>query len=360
MKRPTLQRSGERGALAIILGFSLIMLFGLAAMAVDTGFAFTKKEKLQSAADAAALAGARGGISTVRATQVATDNGFTTGGGTTVTVTPGANQLTVAITTPQTFYFASGLGFAPRNITATAVAISIPMVPAILATGIGCGSTAGVAITSPSLTITGNVAAAGAVNYGASTVTNGDVTYGGCASGQGPSTVNGTFSGPVAAPADPYLGVTPASFTCTTGTLTSGDVSWGLTNASTGVYCSGGRLDLNWSSNITINATFVAMGDITFSGNTGTITGSVIGGNRFVAVSASNSACPSGQAINIGNNSITMNGSFYAPSGCINFSGNTMTINGSLIGSRVQVQAGNTSAINGPGGSSPGTAYLQQ
>ena len=118
------------------------------------------------------------------------------------------------------------------------------------------------------------------------------------------------------------------------------------------------------SPSINAVVTLVSTGQITFNGFGGTLTGAVGGGPTaanppFVAVSTSTLDCPASQAINIGNGSIVLNGSFYAPNGCVNFSGNTMTIVGAIIGQAVQMNAGNSSSITGPSGSSAGGAFLQ-
>jgi Flp pilus assembly protein TadG len=54
----------QRGVVAVIIGFILIMLLSFAALAVDIGYVMVTKNELQNVADAAALAGARqlGGI----------------------------------------------------------------------------------------------------------------------------------------------------------------------------------------------------------------------------------------------------------------------------------------------------------
>lgn len=51
--------SNERGAIAILFAFSLFVLVGAVGAAVDYGYALSKRTKLQSAADAAALAAAK-------------------------------------------------------------------------------------------------------------------------------------------------------------------------------------------------------------------------------------------------------------------------------------------------------------
>ncbi len=53
--------SGERGATAVIVTLLLVPLLGFAAIAVDVGALYAERARLQTAADAAALAGAGGG-----------------------------------------------------------------------------------------------------------------------------------------------------------------------------------------------------------------------------------------------------------------------------------------------------------
>ena len=57
--RHTRALSGERGAVAVIFAILLVVLIGLAALAIDTGHLYVVKNELQNAADSGALAGAR-------------------------------------------------------------------------------------------------------------------------------------------------------------------------------------------------------------------------------------------------------------------------------------------------------------
>ncbi len=340
---------------------SLFMLCGLSALAIDVGFAYTKRLGLQGAADAAALGGAKGGIQTSRAISIASDNGFTNSGSTTVGTSVSGNALTVTISQQQPVFFSRLFGFTTKTVSASSTAIGQPVVPAVLAIG-GC-ATGGVESNSPSLTITGDVASAADINFFAGGAIVGSAVWPSsppCPSNMGSTSVSGG-AGPGTIPTNPWAGITSANFAalCIAGTnLLPGNRNLALTNATPpGVYCSGGDYDINWGTPvIAANITIVAVGKITFSGDTGTINANSGG---FVAISDSAAACPATQAINIGNNRITFNGNFYAPNGCLNFSGNQMVINGSLIGNRVQLQAGNTSAINGPSGATGGSAYLQ-
>lgn len=58
MKRLT-PRQHQRGAVAIMLGLSIFVLFGFMALAIDLGRTYVVRTELQNAADAAALAGAK-------------------------------------------------------------------------------------------------------------------------------------------------------------------------------------------------------------------------------------------------------------------------------------------------------------
>jgi len=57
-KRIALARSSQRGAVAIMLGLSVLAMFGFLALVVDLGRTYVVRTELQNAADAAALAGA--------------------------------------------------------------------------------------------------------------------------------------------------------------------------------------------------------------------------------------------------------------------------------------------------------------
>ena len=50
---------GERGQILAVVVLALVALLGIAAFAIDVGYAYYAKRQLQSATDAAALAGAQ-------------------------------------------------------------------------------------------------------------------------------------------------------------------------------------------------------------------------------------------------------------------------------------------------------------
>ena len=357
-------RQSDKGAIAIMMFPAIIVLFGLAALAVDMGYTYTRRGGLQGIVDSAALGGARGGMSTARASLIASENGYVNGvGGVTITTTASAGppaQLYVKIVAPQTAFFSGIFGATTRYLSAQATAVGVPTAPAILALGNTCGGY-GVQLNGGPLTVTGNVASNGTVEYYVSTAnTSGSVTYN-SACGlpvTGGSTIGGGTTPGSGTEPDPFSGTTGASFGCTIGSLTGGTLSLGPALTNNAVYCSGAGIDVNLTSTTIFTVTFVAAGQITFSGTGGNLTARQNGIVAYSSASAAGNQCPAGQAINIGNATITFNGSFYAPGGCINFSGNTMTINGSLIGNAVQINAGSNSVVNGAAGSVTGSSFL--
>jgi hypothetical protein len=359
-----MKRRPDQGAIALLVAASIILLFGVAALTVDVGFRYMRRGGLQAAADAAALGGARGGLSTARATAIATLNGYTTGVGSTVSVNattpagPPANQLKVVITTSEQLFFGAALGFANRNVSAQATAVSSPPVPAVLALSTSCTSP-GVQLNTNGLTLTGDVASNGMVNfYGATSNAHvtGGVNYACTGAALGGGVIDGSVTPSSPATTDPFASTTLASFACGWGSLSSGDVVVPSPFVNGTVYCSGGKLDINLTGAAN-TLTLVAKGQINISGTGGTVTAAA-GGSGFVAYSTANLDCPASQAINIGTSTITLNGNFYAPSGCINFSGDRMTINGALIGEDVQIATGLPSTLTGPGGGGGGSGYL--
>lgn len=59
MKPLTQLRKRQRGAVAVMVGLSAIVLFGFMGIAIDLSYLYTRKTELQNAADAAALSGAK-------------------------------------------------------------------------------------------------------------------------------------------------------------------------------------------------------------------------------------------------------------------------------------------------------------
>ncbi len=130
----------------------------------------------------------------------------------------------------------------------------------------------------------------------------------------------------------------------------------------TGVICSGSDILLNGTS-ITGTITMVAMGTIEASGTNFNLTAAP-NGNGLIAFSMSNSGSTNNclsptNAIQMGTSTWTLNGSLYAPAGCISAGGggSSFNINGSIIGYEVFTSLGGTIDSTTGGG---GNYYLQQ
>ena len=141
-----LRRRSESGQSVILVVMMMTGILGFGALAVDIGYFQSLRRKIQTAADAAALAGARelsSGNSTncnsgsncyTAATNDATTNGFTAGtsGGTTTTVTIGApvsgpfagssNTIEVTISQSTPSFLMAALGNKTVTISASAIA----------------------------------------------------------------------------------------------------------------------------------------------------------------------------------------------------------------------------------------------
>jgi hypothetical protein len=328
---------------------------------------YLAKRNLQEAADAAVMAGLPSlatstATAKTNAAAMATRIGYTSG----VTTTTGASgtlrTLTVTITATEPFFFAKALGYSTKSISATSVGQSAPQVPAVFAGSNNCTTTSppqvGIQFNGGPLAITGDVEGNGNVNVYGSTTISGSTTYGsdpacghnGIASG---SPTGGSISSPYSYTAASFGSCTFGTASATLSVATSGAPWWQTGGPSggtlkPGVYC-GSNIDFTGGAFITGTVTMVSSGQINISGSSVTLTAY---SNGIIAYTSKTSDCISNQAINIGSDSITMNGSFYAPNGCINPSGTTIKIYGSLIGNEVQLGMGTGSLIDSTGGGS--------
>ncbi|MGD9959673.1 pilus assembly protein TadG-related protein [Nocardioides sp.] len=124
------KRRREAGYAAIMVAMLVPTVFlGLAALGVDTARWYVELERMQKAADAAALAGVPylpADLAAAKSTAiaVAAKNGYATGGATTVSVTQGdrASQLKVTITSSVKNAFGQFIGTANQPVSRYAVA----------------------------------------------------------------------------------------------------------------------------------------------------------------------------------------------------------------------------------------------
>lgn len=125
-------RHDRKGGVAIMFMFMVVGLFGFVALAIDTSMWYSTKRRLQTAADAAARAGAYELLRvTVKnedvvnaATADAAKYGFTSAAGANVQVVPSKDDGTVetTITMPATLNFARLFTSAPPTVRASAMA----------------------------------------------------------------------------------------------------------------------------------------------------------------------------------------------------------------------------------------------
>lgn len=137
-----------RGQVLVLVSLGVLMLLGIAALALDIGQLWTTKRLMQSAADAAALAGAdqvavqADNASIVAAAQAAAaQNGFTAGSGSTSSSSQvsinvynpptsgpyasNASAVQVVISQTQPTYFLAALGQQNVAVSANAVALTV-------------------------------------------------------------------------------------------------------------------------------------------------------------------------------------------------------------------------------------------
>lgn len=127
-RRLARRRDGESGFVIAWFALILVVLLAFAGLAIDVSNWWATANKIQRAADAAALGGvvylpAEFGTARTVAEQVAGANGYDAGNST-VTVSPGdePNQLRVSIRHDVRNFFASVLGFETQSIERSAVA----------------------------------------------------------------------------------------------------------------------------------------------------------------------------------------------------------------------------------------------
>lgn len=140
MKRRERQRSrrlwsDERGAALPLIAGALALLLGLSAFAVDLGWLYLNRARLQRAADAAALAGVIHLPSNTEAVDMdtasaAAANGFPVGGNTSLSWTAlDDNKLQVTMGSTAPGFFSRVMGFETFSLSATATAEYVKPVP---------------------------------------------------------------------------------------------------------------------------------------------------------------------------------------------------------------------------------------
>ncbi|HEX3904761.1 MAG TPA: hypothetical protein VH853_18140 [Polyangia bacterium] len=323
---------------------------------------------------------------------MATANGYTNGaGGVTVSVSttssPTTSTLTVQIMAPQPTFFAGIFGVHSKSLTVSAAGQTAASAPGIYALDTNCADL-GLKFNGGPTTVTGGVESAGTLGFytGPGATVNGPATSacagvphyiggvdtfnGGPPAGGTPPTTGDPFGYTIAADfpvskcsfGTNFSNVTPLNANSIPGIWPLGQgPATGTLNS--GIICSGSDIQLNGAS-ITGTVTLVAYGTIEVSGTDISLTAAP-GGDNLVAFSESNSGstnnCTSpANAIQMGSSTWTLNGSLYAPNGCISAGGggSNFNVNGSIIGYEVNTAFGGT--VDSGGGGGGGAYYLYQ
>jgi hypothetical protein len=377
----------RRGQVLALVAIALVVLLGFVALAVDLGLIWGTKRKMQTAADAAVVAGAVAARNsenvTSAADNVASLNGFTDGtNGVTITVTNpysgcggAANCIKVKIAQDYPTYFLRVVGYSTININASAVSGTINSSNCVYALKQSA---------SPGLKASGN----GTVNLSCGVVVDSNQNPAATCTGSATFTatsiaVTGSVSGTCFSPApttgtsgvpDPfaYLGSAP---TCTVNntslninsstTVTQGHYCKGIkiSGASTnvtfqpGTYYIGSPNDLSITSGGTVSGT-----GVTFIDTQGGIS---LAGSGKVTLSAPTSGTYKGilfWGTSTSNNTIaggsgsTFDGALYFPNSKLTYTGNSSSTGYTIIAAgEVEVGGGSVlgSNFSSLGGTSP-------
>lgn len=302
-------RKFESGQVAVLAAGAMVLMIGFAALVVDVGFLYATRRNMQTAADAAAVAGANALLNGATcaagdcpaATDVATLNGYTGGvNGATVTVGPPAtppnpadgNYVQVAVSEGVPTFFMSALGFPMVKVAATAVAGYVSTSTCVVAfdqtaqnalvvSGSGdlTATNCNVAIDSDStngLVVSGSGILAGSVGVAASSESQADVASSPGSPGVSPGYVTNMANvpDPLANQAPPAPCASGGGCTATCNTLTTARKGLTVSSSQTisaGVYCGG--ITVNKPATLTVGpGNYILLGGgLTVQGG-GTIT----------------------------------------------------------------------------------------
>jgi hypothetical protein len=355
MKHPASRRP-DSGTITIMAIALLTTLMGMAGLAIDLGFLYTRSRMLYAVADSAVAVGMRDLVAGQSSTQINTDIDDMAAkySGYTFTRSSTATTVTVKVEATYPLFFARMLGFQSRKLSVQAVGTKNTSPPPILALGNTCGT--GVTINGQgALKVDGSIESNGSAIFftgspgpnvlGNVTAGCGPVTLGPGMSATGSVGTGGPFT-------DPFAPFTPP--TCTVGTVTSDlNSSGGLAshwdNSTTpptlpaGVYCSNGTLQLIDPGNgfNATGVTLISIGGIIqiMANKASTITPNPASPNGIIAYSTANTGTFPGDIAITGPASATfdMLGSFYAPNGTVNIQQNGPYKMGSIIANNVWI-----------------------
>lgn len=327
----------ERGSISILFALCVVGLLGFTGLVVDGGNMYLHKAQIQTALDAACLAGSLELPDTVRAysaaVEIAVLNGLTESE---ITIAVTSNSVSATATKELQLFFMPVLGFDSASIGAGAAASggTAPCFDYTLFSG----------STSHTLNFNGNeIYVDGTAHTNANFRANGNYfTITGACEAVGTITTNGNhISIPYRYPHSSYVELPDYTAQVAEQAQTAGVV-----------YQSSRTYNGN---NIYVDSSIYINGNATLNGNTiygaGAIlaTGNItINGNCISSTTEDQVCLYSSHDITINGNNIEIHGILYAPSGRITFNGNNITVQGKVIAHNVRFN-GNDITISGSG-----------
>ncbi len=345
----------QRGQVVVLLVMSIVLILGACALVVDVGTWYVTKQRVQTAADQAALAGASAlPQSPDAAASMALVQGRKNYNGATFQVdTPyngDPNQVRVSARVNAGLFFAGLLGIGHVQIGARSTAKAHPGSgsSAIYAGDTACGASTGLLVRVNNITETGIIHSNGSVDIQWPGV-HGPISYGG--PNNCPPIGGNSGGGSI----DPTTWVWPEPFQTSDFACTYTAPSFNLSGAiPPGVYCAtGAGATVGGDATATIRVNTGASGNVTLIGWKVTISDHNISlapnSKGVLAFATGNITSPGTGAIDINGNNMTVSGTMFAPNGRVNLNGNSgFTANAFLEGKQVEID-GNNWTLNGTG-----------
>jgi Flp pilus assembly protein TadG len=352
----------ESGAVAVIFAVMMVVMLGVAALAIDLGSFYQAQRQAQSAADAAALAGAAdlpssASSATTDATSYVNQND--PGATETISTPYLSNSQDIKVTVNKTVpsFFGALLGLSSTVVTASAAAgASSGSTPtAVFAYNTACsGGSPGITFPGSSITITGGTHSNGFMTIPGSSNTLSTTTYGGpngCTFSN-PGGSSNTFGGSANPTVDSKTEPWPYDYTKDTPacTFSGSSFSWNTDGATipSGVYCATSQITIN-ASRLSGTVSLIAP-KISLSGSFDTLTPYYHGLSMYQT----------------GTNDMQLNGSsetfgtVFAPNATIKLTGSSGTITGFFEGLNISISGSSwTLAGNGPALAGSGEALIQ-
>jgi hypothetical protein len=353
-----------KGQVLVLVALGLTVLLGFAGLALDLGVAYAARRQMQTAADAAAVAGANAllgsnsGSYQSAAEQVASLNGFTNGqNNVTVTIGPPASPpnpttgqyVEAEITRNVPVYFLSALGYSSIKVSVSAVAGTVNSQNCVYALDPSAANaidlTGNFTVSSSCGIIDDSTSATALAASGIGTVTTASTGVAGNYSASGIVTFTPTPTTQIAPASDPLASLAaPSVPTCSQAAATnSGSYSVTGNNQTVtvpaGVYKGGISIGGN-SNAVTFSGSTTYGNGVSLSGNLGSVT--------FNAGEYQSGG--SGNAITIaGNAGTTFNSGNYTICGPVSVTGNnTLTLSPGLYNGGINI-IGNANVTFNPG-----------